>query len=78
MRYFTLTPFRFSGRLPTLFGQRRFHHLSSGLMYRGLVSIGAVAGQFVNRIRQQTIFDLGDGEIAKVVDEIAPRVVQPG
>src|SRR5262249_34441163 len=39
--------------------------------------IGLVAGDFVDCFCQQAILDLSDGQIAKVVDEIAPRIVQP-
>src|SRR5262249_19913086 len=34
-------------------------------------------GKFIDRVCQQAILDLSDSEIAEVVDEIAPGVVQP-
>jgi hypothetical protein len=39
---------------------------------------GCVGGraQLVDGVREQTVFDLGYVEVAKVVDEIAPRVVE--
>ena len=43
----------------------------------GLGKIRAVPGQLVYGIRQQAVLDLSDGDIAKVVDEVAPRIVQP-
>jgi len=35
--------------------------------------MGLLASELVDRVRQQAVLDLIDADVAKVVDEIAPR-----
>ena len=33
--------------------------------------------ELTDRIREQAVFDLGDVDVAKVIDQVAPWIVQP-
>jgi hypothetical protein len=63
---------------PSLLSGQQLLRCSSGSGYRRIIGeIGQDLGELVDGIRQQPVLDVGDAEITEIVNEIAPRVVQP-
>ena len=60
-----------------LLGKRHLDHFVGDSTHRGSRKVGLLANELVDRVRQQAVLDLIDADVAKVVDEITPEVVQP-
>ena len=56
-----------------LLRKRRLDRFAGSSTHRGSRNMGLLASELVDRVRQQAVLDLIDADVAKVVDEIAPR-----